>query len=79
METDELSQLALVVAFAGALLVSGQLFMEHRPKPYDGLGDAAVGWRAVKRGAAFSGYISGAPMRDTQSGTLLDLVQGQGP
>jgi hypothetical protein len=79
VETDELSQLALVVAFAGALLVSGQLFMEHRPKPYDGLGDATAGLRAVKKGAALSSYISGVPMRGTESGTLLDLVQGQGP
>ncbi|WP_027582700.1 hypothetical protein [Bradyrhizobium sp. Ai1a-2] len=75
---DEVSQLALVVFFAALLLVSGQLFMEHRPKTFNSLGDATATLRAAKNGAAFSQYISGAPMRDTQSETLLGLVQNQG-
>jgi hypothetical protein len=76
-EMEEISQLALVVVFAVGLLVSGQQFMEHRSKAFDRLGVAAETSRAVKKGAAFSRYVSGVLVRH-QSEALVGLVQDHG-
>jgi hypothetical protein len=46
---QEMFQLALVVVFAAVLLVTGQLFMEHRSsKPFGGSAVAAAISGAVK-------------------------------
>jgi hypothetical protein len=75
---EEMSQLTLVVAFAAALLISGQLFREHRPKTFDGHGVATESLRAMKKGAAFSRSSMAFQGQASQSEALVGLVPGQG-